>query len=89
MRMFNLKKIVNDIGFNIMFSGMIYFLQSDRVLKISFVFSQYESNIDGYNTKNIFVLLLTFWQVYVPLIGDCTCVQRVEQCIAQQYLDSK
>jgi hypothetical protein len=60
MRMFNLKKIVNDIGFNIMFSGMIYFLQSDRVLKISFVFSQYESNIDGYNTKNIFVLLLTF-----------------------------
>jgi len=58
--MFKLNRIVNDNGFNIMFSGGLYFLQSNRILKISFIFSQYELNIDGDNNGNKIVLLLTF-----------------------------
>lgn len=51
---------MNDNGFNIMFSGMLYFLQSDRILKISFIFYQYELNIDGDNNENKIVLLRMF-----------------------------
>ena len=58
--MFKLNRKVNDIGFNIMFSGMLYFLQSVITLKISFIFSQYESNINGGNNENKTVLLLMF-----------------------------
>ena len=80
---------MNDNGFNIMFSGMLYFLQSDRILKISFIFYQYELNIDGDNNENKIVLLRMFWHAYFHVIGDFACVHKVEQCIAQQYLHSK
>jgi hypothetical protein len=58
--MFKLSTKVNSIGFNIIFSGMLYFVQSDRICKILFIFFQYKINIDDYNNKNKIVLLGTF-----------------------------
>jgi hypothetical protein len=48
-------------------------VQSDKIFKISFIFSQYEINIDGDNNENKIVLLSTFWHAYFHLIGDFTC----------------
>lgn len=57
--MFKLSKKVNNIGFNIIFTGMLYFVQSDRICKILFIFFQYKINIEDDN-KNKIVLLGTF-----------------------------